>query len=78
MALNNEKKHKQEAARSSVSGFSADLRNAAQMIPTAQQSATSISTQTVKMPTASAAKQESSGTTVSMPSVRNADFSVFF
>lgn len=26
MALNNEKKHKQEAARSSVSGFSADLR----------------------------------------------------
>lgn len=72
MALNNEKKHKQEAARSSVSGFSAALRNAAQMIPAAQQSATSSSTQTVKMPTASAAKQESSGTTVSMPSVRTA------
>lgn len=72
MALNNEKKHKQEAARSSVSGFSAALRNAAQMIPAAQQSATSSSTQTVKMQTASAAKQESSGTTVSMPSVRTA------
>lgn len=72
MALNNEKKHKQEAARSSVSGFSAALRNAAQMIPVAQQSATSSSTQTVKMPTASAAKQESSDTTVSMPPVRTA------
>lgn len=71
MALNNEKK-KQEAARTTASGFSAALRNAAQMIPVAQKSATSSSTQTVKMPTASAAKQESSGTTVSMPSVRTA------
>lgn len=71
MALNNEKK-KQEAARTTASGFSAALRNAAQMIPVAQKSATSSSTQTVKMPTASAANQESSGTTVSMPSVRTA------
>lgn len=72
MALDNEKKHKQEAARSSVSGFSAALRNAAQMIPAAQQQNATSSTQTVKMPTLSAAKQESSGTTVSMPSVRTA------
>ena len=71
MALNNEKK-KQEAARSSASGSSAALRNAAQMIPAAQQQNATSSTQTGKMPTVSAAKQESSGTTVSMPSVRSA------
>ena len=71
MALDNEKK-KREAARSSASGSSAALRNAAQMIPAAQQQNATSSTQMVKMPTVSAAKQESSGTTVSMPSVRTA------
>lgn len=71
MALDNEKK-KREAARSSASGSSAALRNAAQMIPAAQQQNATSSTQTGKMPTVSAAKQESSGTTVSMPSVRSA------
>lgn len=71
MALDNEKK-KREAARTAASGSSAALRNAAQMIPAAQQQNATSSTQTVKMPTVSAAKQESSGTTVSMPSVRSA------
>lgn len=71
MALKIEK-NKQEAARSNAGGFSAALRNAAQMIPAAQQQNATSSTQTVKMPTMSAAKQESSGTTVSMPSVRSA------
>lgn len=71
MALDNDKR-KREAARSSASGSSAALRNAAQMIPAAQQQNATSSTQTVKVPTVSAAKQESSGTTVSMPSVRTA------
>lgn len=71
MALDNDKK-KREAARSSASGSSAALRNAAQMIPAAQQQNATSSTQTIKVPTVSAAKQESSGTTVSMPSVRTA------
>lgn len=49
MALDNEKK-KREAARSSASGSSAALRNAAQMIPAAQQQNATSSTQTVSMP----------------------------
>lgn len=75
MALKNQEKNKQEAARSNAGGFSAALRNAAQMIPAAQQqNATSSSAQTVKTPTV--AKRESGGATVSMPSVRSAVASV--